>query len=262
MLQHIVGEVIERLKNGRTSVQHKEGARRPSTSITDAKMEQVHDVNLQNRSVTIDEMALQLPISYGSPYETIHNRLAFHKVYTQWVPKQLKELHKQKHLDVFKWLLDRYGAEGENFPERIVIGDETWIQHYEPDSKCQSMDCKHPHLPARRRLKTHPNTRQFTPTVFGDSQGLLLKHYQEGSTVNSARYSEMLRDKLKAALQSEQHVPLSEGDVLLPNYARPHTAAYTIETLKKLNSEILEHSPYSPDIAPSGYHLFGPFKQA
>jgi len=49
---------------------------------------------------------------------------------------------------------------------------------------------------------------------------------------------------------------------LLPDYARPHTAAYTVETLKKLNCEILEHSPYSPDIAPSDYHLFGPFKQA
>jgi hypothetical protein len=96
MLQHIVGEVIERLKNGRTSVQHKEGAGRPSTSITDAKMERVHDVNLQNGWVTIDEVALQLPINYGSTYETIHNRLAFHKVCAQlsttgWPP--IKSAH-------------------------------------------------------------------------------------------------------------------------------------------------------------------------
>jgi len=54
----------------------------------------------------------------------------------------------------------------------------------------------------------------------------------------------------------------SEGDVSLPNYARPRTAAYTTETLKKLNFEVLEHPPYSPDIARLDYHLFGPIKQA
>jgi hypothetical protein len=37
-------------------------------------------------------------------------------------------------------------------------------------------------------------------SVFWDSQGPLLEHYQErGTTVNSSRYSEMLRDKLKPA---------------------------------------------------------------
>jgi len=31
---------------------------------------------LQNRRVTIDEVAHQLPISHGSSYDIIHNRLA------------------------------------------------------------------------------------------------------------------------------------------------------------------------------------------
>jgi hypothetical protein len=35
---------------------------------------------LQNRQVTDDEVAHQLQIIHGSPYEIIHNRLAFHKV--------------------------------------------------------------------------------------------------------------------------------------------------------------------------------------
>jgi hypothetical protein len=73
-LQHIVCEVIERLKNGRASVQHEEGAGRPFTSIALAKTEQVRDMVLQNRCV-----AHQLLISHGSAYETIHNRLAFIK---------------------------------------------------------------------------------------------------------------------------------------------------------------------------------------
>jgi hypothetical protein len=38
--------------------------------------------------------------------------------------------------------------------------------------------------------------------------------------------------------------------------ARQHTA----ETLCHLNFEVLEHPPYSPDLAPLDYHLFDPLK--
>jgi hypothetical protein len=49
--------------------------------------------------------------------------------------------------------------------------------------------------------------------------------------------------------------------VLLHDIAPPHTAAHSVETFKKLNFEVLEHPPYSHDLAPSDYHLFGTLKQ-
>ena len=155
--------------------------------------------------MTIDEVAHPLPISHGSAYETIHNRLAYHKVRAQWAPKQLKELHKQKRLNIFK--LDRYGVEGNNFLERIVTGDETRIHHYEPASECQNMEWKHPHLPARRKLKTHPTARMLTLIVFGTQRATAGTLSRQRSTVHSARYSGMLRDKLyklKPAIRSER----------------------------------------------------------
>jgi histone-lysine N-methyltransferase SETMAR len=50
--------------------------------------------------------------------------------------------------------------------------------------------------------------------------------------------------------------------VLLPDNAHSHTAAHTVVTLKKLNFEVLEHPPYSPDLALLDYHLFNPIQQA
>jgi histone-lysine N-methyltransferase SETMAR len=35
---------------------------------------------------------------------------------------------------------------------------------------------------------------------------------------------------------------------------------HTAETLCHLNFEVLEHPPYSPDLAPLDYHLFDPLK--
>jgi histone-lysine N-methyltransferase SETMAR len=44
--------------------------------------------------------------------------------------------------------------------------------------------------------------------------------------------------------------------------ARPHTSLRTREAITKLQWTVLSHPPYSPDLAPSDYHLFGPLKDA
>jgi transposase len=38
--------------------------------------------------------------------------------------------------------------------------------------------------------------------------------------------------------------------------ARPHTADRTRALLEDFNWELFAHTPYSPDLAPSDYHLF------
>jgi transposase len=53
---------------------------------------------------------------------------------------------------------------------------------------------------------------------------------------------------------------LTEGVVLLHDDARPHTAARTTALIKRLDWEIFDHPPYSPDLAPSDYHLFSKMK--
>ena len=152
--------------------------------------------------------------------------------------------------------LDHYGNEWDIL-NRIITCDRTWVHHYEPESKWQSMEWKHPQLPFKKKFKTQPSA------VFRDSQGPVLEHYQErGTTITSAWYSEMLTDWLKPAIQSKHRELLLKRVVLLHSNARPHTAAHTAETLWKLKFEVMAHPPYSPDLTPSDYHLFGPVKEA
>jgi transposase len=49
---------------------------------------------------------------------------------------------------------------------------------------------------------------------------------------------------------------LTSGVVLLHDNACLHTAAHTRALLEHFNWELFDHQPYSPDIAPSNYHLF------
>lgn len=54
---------------------------------------------------------------------------------------------------------------------------------------------------------------------------------------------------------------MSDGVVFLQDYATPHTAGVTQELLRKFKWEVWRHPPYSPDLAPCDYHLFGSLKQ-
>jgi len=44
--------------------------------------------------------------------------------------------------------------------------------------------------------------------------------------------------------------------------ARPHTSLRTQEAIAKFGWIVLHHPPYSPDLTPSDFHLFGPLKDS
>jgi len=44
------------------------------------------------------------------------------------------------------------------------------------------------------------------------------------------------------------------------NNARPHTNLKTVEHTVNLGWTVIPHPPYSSDLAPSDFHLFGPMK--
>jgi len=116
--------------------------------------------------------------------------------------------------------------------------------------------------PANKEFKTQASAGKVMLTVFWDINTSILAHFQEkGEKVTSARYSDMLVNYLKAAIGSKRRRLLSNRVLLLHDNARPHTAAHTVNTLRVLKFVVLKHPPYSPDLAPSGFHLFGPIIQ-
>jgi len=156
-----------------------------------------------------------------------------------------------------------YREERDNFLQQIVTGDETSIHNYEPESKRQSMQWKHPSCPVAKKYKMQPSAGKLMLTVFRESQGPILETYQEReTTVTSATYCDILQRELKPAICSKRRGKLSKEMLLLHDNARPHTAAHTLETLKQLKWEAMEHPAYSPNLVPSDFHLFGPLKTA
>jgi hypothetical protein len=55
---------------------------------------------------------------------------------------------------------------------------------------------------------------------------------------------------------------LSQGVVSLHDNGRPQTAHLAVNTTGQVNSEVLGHPTYSPELEPSDFHPFGPLKNA
>jgi hypothetical protein len=55
-----------------------------------------------------------------------------------------------KHMYNCQQHVDCYGNEHDALLNRIITGDETWIQYCEPESKQQSMEWKHPQSPSKK----------------------------------------------------------------------------------------------------------------
>ena len=83
-----------------------------------------------------------------------------------------------------------------------------------------------------------------------------------GSTVTSPTYSNLLRENLKPAIRQKRRGLLTTGVCLLHDNARPHTATGTVLTIEELRFECFPHPLYSPNLAPSDFHVFGPLKDA
>ncbi|GFV57908.1 histone-lysine N-methyltransferase SETMAR [Trichonephila clavipes] len=57
-------------------------------------------------------------------------------------------------------------------------------------------------------------------------------------------------------MQNKRRGFQSKGVVFLHHNARPHTANVTKTLLRGFGWDVFDHPPYSPDLAPSDFHLF------
>jgi len=65
---------------------------------------------------------------------------------------------------------------------------------------------------------------------------------------------------VKQDIRSKRRGLQAKGVLFHQDNARPHTAVRTMAKIKELGWEVLVHPPYSSELAPSNFHLFGLLK--
>ena len=83
--------------------------------------------------------------------------------------------------------------EGEDFLKKIITSDETWVHHYDPENKRQSVEYSHKEPLQPKKFKTQTSAGKVMLTDFWNSERVVLADFLEKeTTINSQRYSETL----------------------------------------------------------------------
>lgn len=247
-------------KRGRESIEDDPRSGRPEMATTDEIVDEIHDMVLKDRRIKIREIAEHVGISYERVQNIVTNVLGMMKLSARWVPRLLTEEQKRVRHKTSAECLALFEADPENFLERFVTMDETWVHHYQPESKQQSKQWKHHGSPPPRKAKTVPSAGKVMASFFWDSKGIIMVDYlSKGQTINGAYYANLLR-QLRQAIKTKRRGKLTKGVLFHHDNAPVHTAGIAMAEIHQCGFDLLPHPPYLPDLAPSDFYLFPKLK--
>mgnify|MGYP003546937451 CR=1 FL=1 len=253
---------VQRFQAGRQSLEDDERSGRPTTSGCQENVKVIEEVILGDRCLTIREIAAITGVSKSQVHRIMSEELHMRKLTARWVPRLLNNDQKANRKSACQELLQLVHDLGEAFWSRIVTVDETWLPFYLPETKEQSRQWCRPGDRPPLKAKTVPSAGKVMVTVFWDCDGIIhIDYLPKGVTINSAYYTNLLDKDLRKALKNKRRGKLSSIPLLQQDNARPHTAKLTVSTVQRLGWTLLPHPPYSPDLAPSDYHLFSALKK-
>ena len=123
------------------------------------------------------------------------------------------------------------------------------------------MQWRHPGSPETNKAKTTFSVGKVMTNIFWDCKGVLYVDFlTDLRTINCEYYLALFECPVKTDISNKRKRAQISVSYIQDN-TRPHVATHTMDTIQKLKWNVLPHPPYSPDLAPSDYHLFGSLKE-
>ena len=245
---------IREFKRGRVRVEDDPRSGRPTTATTKDNIDLAQKMVMQDRHISCRQVAERLGISIEQADKILTKKLGYSKVSARWVPCLLTPEQKSTRCTISMGNLELFEANEDNFLARFITMDETWVHHYQPETKEQSKHWKHTSSPAPKKATVVRSTGKIMASVFWDYQGvILIECLQKGHTVTGQHYSGQLK-RLREAIKKRPG-KLTRGILFHQDNAPAHTSMVAMGTIQDCGFELVPHPPYLPDLAPSDFHL-------
>jgi len=247
----MVRKWARRFRSGRTTTAvHRSGRPSSTEGLADAIMEQLDEQPFSS----LRTLALDLGYSRETIRLCLNNKIGFRWFMLRWVPHTLSEQQKQQRVQVSRQMLIqlRNRRQGD-----IITVDESWFHyHYTNRGRWAASATD-----VDERTKPTLSSQKSMVTVMWGVRGFpVIDVLPDGQTFN-AEYAASLLDKLDMELRKTRLVMGSSKMTLHWDNARPHKSALATATIRRLKMSQLPHPPYSPDLAPSDFYLFGEIKR-
>jgi len=187
-------------------------------------IDQIHELFLEDGRISAKSLAEHLGISRDCVGSIIHEDLNMRKLSAKWVPKCLNADQKRQRCQSSEQLLEFFRSDPNDFLSRLVTMDETWLYHYDPETKQQSMQWRHNGSPLPKKFRLQKSAGKFLASIFWDrDDNLLIEYLPKGQTINAEYYSSLLV-QLKGILKEKRRGKVTKVVLFLHDNAPTHRA--------------------------------------
>ena len=128
--------------NGPESIENDPRVGRLVSVLTEKKVATVKTLIEEDGRYTVQEIEELRGIHLSSVLKILHKQLGLRKICACWVPHLLSDEQKQSRVRLALQVIEKYDKCDPRRLEEIVIGDETWIYHFQPDSKATDLSLR------------------------------------------------------------------------------------------------------------------------
>ena len=142
----------------------------------------------------------------------------------------------------------------------LVTMDETWLYRYDPETKQQSMEWRHSGSPRPQNAGCKNPLEKFSPGFFGINKAFSSLIIFQRAKISTRSITHLCWCNWRTFWR-KRHGEVTKVVLFLHDIAPAHRALSTQKKLAYLGFQCLDHPHYSPDLAPSDYHLFPGLKK-
>ena len=217
---------------------------RPVSVLTEKNVVTVKTLIEEEVRYTVQEIEELSGIHSSSVLKILCERLGLRKVYACWVLHFFTDEQKRSRVRLTSQVIEKYVKCDPCRLEEIITGDDTWIYHFQPDSKAKnkvwvSSEGNRPVIACR--CKT---SNRMLYAIFFDSKGTVLQiPVPKGSSVTGKFCRESVLTQFVDFYQKRRPRTSVRGIKLLHDNALAHKFATVQEYLKECGLDILDHPP-------------------
>ncbi|KAI6661502.1 Histone-lysine N-methyltransferase SETMAR-like [Oopsacas minuta] len=215
------------------------------------------DLTTKDPHITYAQLEYKTELSSGTINIILHKELCVRKLCARWIPHSLNLQQKISRIDFCKIMLKRFANGSSRAVSEILTGDETWIYHYDTETKRMSKEWVEEDAPPLTKVqRARPVGKQMWAIFFRSSWFVEAVALEDRKTVTADWYTTVCLPKVITAIESQREKTGIRGILLHHGNASSHTAIRTREFLENSGLKTLPHPPYSPDLAPCDFWLF------
>ena len=229
---------------GTFSIYNENGGGRPAITEYD---EQILEMLQDNPYLKTKEIAEHFKIHKNTVKVILEDHLHYHKVNFEWIPHQLTPALRAQRVATAEKLLEFFDNASEATLNRVYTEDETWIYFDNPRTSMWVLNGS----PKPTKPRQNIASKKCMIAVFWSRKGIAsITKLPEDKTFNREFF-------LDNAFHEFIHTNNINNIIVHFDNARPHLIDDFLNTYKIRR---LPHPPYSPDLAPSDFFLFGYLK--